>query len=205
MSQSVSCLRIPPSTTDVIKSTGSHFKPFNGKAEDNVKQQSPFKKSVLDKITEDTTPADLEGLLSTNFQLDQYGEKSTYEGGLTVYTGMNAHFQIIAQKALQRGLEQVARKQGWPGAQARIEVDKWHSYYEVLKQEYKRRLELARATSGNNKDSEGLIWDLSLIGPEQLSREHALNVIRLLFKPNWLQKQAGKGLRQGFSDVGSVK
>ena len=36
-------------------------------------------------------------------------------------------------------------------------------------------------------------------------REHALNVLDLLFKPENLTKNAGKGLRQGFEDVGPVR
>ena len=37
------------------------------------------------------------------------------------------------------------------------------------------------------------------------SREHARNVIDLLFYPDKLLKNAGKGLRQGFEDAGPVK
>lgn len=37
------------------------------------------------------------------------------------------------------------------------------------------------------------------------SREHALNIINLLFKPNVLIRNAGKGLRQGFEDIGPLK
>ncbi len=36
-------------------------------------------------------------------------------------------------------------------------------------------------------------------------REHALNVLDLLFKPENLTKNAGKGLRQGFEDVGIIR
>ena len=39
---------------------------------------------------------------------------------------------------------------------------------------------------------------------EQRTREHARNVIDLLFHPDRLIKQAGKGLRQGFADAGSI-
>jgi riboflavin synthase len=39
---------------------------------------------------------------------------------------------------------------------------------------------------------------------EKRTREHALNVIDLLFHPDRLTKQAGKGLRQGFDDAGSL-
>lgn len=37
------------------------------------------------------------------------------------------------------------------------------------------------------------------------TREHARNVIDLLFHQDALQKHAGKGLRQGFEDAGPVK
>ncbi len=39
---------------------------------------------------------------------------------------------------------------------------------------------------------------------EQRTREHAQNMILLLFHPEKLKKQAGKGLRQGFADAGPV-
>jgi len=40
---------------------------------------------------------------------------------------------------------------------------------------------------------------------EQRTREHALNVLDLLFKPEKLTKNVGKGLRQGFEDAGSLR
>ncbi|MCW3136642.1 MAG: riboflavin synthase [Canidatus Methanoxibalbensis ujae] len=40
---------------------------------------------------------------------------------------------------------------------------------------------------------------------ERRAREHALNVINLLFKPEKLTKFAGKGLRQGYEDVGPLR
>ena len=36
-------------------------------------------------------------------------------------------------------------------------------------------------------------------------RKHALNVLDLLFKPENLTKNAGKGLRQGFEDAGIIR
>lgn len=36
------------------------------------------------------------------------------------------------------------------------------------------------------------------------AREHAQNVVKMLFKPEKLQKEAGKGMREGRPDVGSV-
>jgi riboflavin synthase len=37
------------------------------------------------------------------------------------------------------------------------------------------------------------------------AREHAQNVLKLLFEREWLENHAGKGLRQGFPDVGTIK
>ena len=39
---------------------------------------------------------------------------------------------------------------------------------------------------------------------ERRSREHAANAYNLLFRPEKLAKDAGKGLRQGFEDVGPI-
>jgi riboflavin synthase len=39
---------------------------------------------------------------------------------------------------------------------------------------------------------------------ERRAREHALNVISLLFNPEKLTKQAGTGQRQGFEDAGPI-
>ncbi|RQD82231.1 riboflavin synthase [Methanosalsum natronophilum] len=40
---------------------------------------------------------------------------------------------------------------------------------------------------------------------EKRSREHALNAIKLLTKPEKLIKEAGTGQRQGYEDVGSIR
>ncbi|MFH1100907.1 MAG: riboflavin synthase [Methanobacteriota archaeon] len=50
------------------------------------------------------------------------------------------------------------------------------------------------------KDERQLAWLA-----DQRAREHALNAYNLLFHPDQLTKQAGKGLRQGFQDAGPVQ
>ncbi|HID28093.1 MAG TPA: riboflavin synthase [Methanosarcinales archaeon] len=40
---------------------------------------------------------------------------------------------------------------------------------------------------------------------ESRTREHAQNVIKLLFKPEQLQREAGMGKREGFEDVGPLR
>jgi riboflavin synthase len=40
---------------------------------------------------------------------------------------------------------------------------------------------------------------------DRRAREHAINILDLLFHPEDLTKQAGKGLREGFEDAGSLR
>ena len=40
---------------------------------------------------------------------------------------------------------------------------------------------------------------------ERRAREHALNAYNLIFRPGKLTENAGKRLRQGYEDVGSVE
>ncbi len=40
---------------------------------------------------------------------------------------------------------------------------------------------------------------------DQRTREHAINAYDLIFKPERLTRNAGKGLRQGFQDAGPIK
>jgi len=49
------------------------------------------------------------------------------------------------------------------------------------------------------KDEKQLAWLA-----ERRAREHAINAYDLIFRPERLHKNAGKGLRQGFEDVGQI-
>jgi len=40
---------------------------------------------------------------------------------------------------------------------------------------------------------------------EARAREHALNVVKLLFKPEKLEREAGTGQRQGYADAGPAR
>jgi len=50
------------------------------------------------------------------------------------------------------------------------------------------------------KDEKELKWLM-----DRRSREHAVNVFNLLFKPESLTKEAGQGLRQGFENAGPLE
>lgn len=49
-------------------------------------------------------------------------------------------------------------------------------------------------------DAKTLAWLM-----EKRAREHAVNAYNLLFRPEVLVKNAGRGLRQGYEDVGPIK
>ncbi len=51
---------------------------------------------------------------------ETYGEKLLYEGGLTVYTTLDMEKQKFAQKALQQGILQLDKRQGYRGPLASI-------------------------------------------------------------------------------------
>jgi riboflavin synthase len=46
--------------------------------------------------------------------------------------------------------------------------------------------------------------ELALLA-EKRTREHAQNVLKLLFRQEQLQREAGTGQRQGFADVGAIR
>lgn len=50
------------------------------------------------------------------------------------------------------------------------------------------------------KDDKELKWLA-----DRRAREHAVNIYRLLFKPEELTKNAGKGMREGFEDAGPLR
>ena len=50
------------------------------------------------------------------------------------------------------------------------------------------------------RDEKELAWLM-----DRRSREHAVNAYDLIFRPEALRRNAGKGLRQGYEDVGSIE
>jgi penicillin-binding protein 1A len=53
---------------------------------------------------------------------EKYGEKTLYEGGLSVRTTLDPKMQVLARKALTEGLVKFDEAQGYRGAVARIDI-----------------------------------------------------------------------------------
>ena len=52
--------------------------------------------------------------------VDEFGDKTFYEGGLSIRTTLDPNLQALADKAITQGLEALDKRQGWRGAVARI-------------------------------------------------------------------------------------
>lgn len=53
----------------------------------------------------------------------KYGEEKVYKGGLRVYTTLDRHMQLAAQRALQEGLRELDKRRGWRGPVEHREID----------------------------------------------------------------------------------
>lgn len=100
--------------------------------------------------------------------MNELGEEALRSGGYTVYTAMSAPMQVAAQNALRLGLEDVARRHGYPGARARIEVDRLEDalrrMHEWLSQRLEHRREILSETQAEN-----VVWDLDRVSESDLS------------------------------------
>lgn len=100
---------------------------------------------------------------------DKYGEDTVLTRGYTVYVGMVARMQAAAHLSLRRGLEALARQQGYPGARLRIEVDRLGRFKKALHEALDARLHKRRAYA---KTRGGLLlWDLSEITDQTVADE----------------------------------
>jgi penicillin-binding protein 1A len=57
--------------------------------------------------------------------IKKYGNKTFYEGGLSVRTTLDSNLQELADRSLKRGLVKYDRTFGWRGAIANIDVNDW--------------------------------------------------------------------------------
>lgn len=54
--------------------------------------------------------------------MSKYGEQKLYEGGLSVRTTIDTHLQIVAARALRKGLTDYDERHGWRGPLANLEA-----------------------------------------------------------------------------------
>lgn len=101
--------------------------------------------------------------------LETYSEEKIYGEGLTVYTGLNAQMQWAAHQSLRHGLEQSTKRQGFPGASIRIEVDSLKAASKHCHQELTRRLKKRRAHPQKEYANQIVVWDLRGLSQRQIA------------------------------------
>lgn len=99
--------------------------------------------------------------------VENLGEEEVLRGGYTVYTAMSAPMQVAAQRALRQGLEDVGRRHGYPGARARIEVDRLDEVLDHMHEWYAARIE-KRERLYSPEVARAVVWDLAYVSEAEL-------------------------------------
>ena len=99
----------------------------------------------------------------------KFGDDVVNKGGLKVYAALDASLQVVATRAVERGLRAVDKRQGWRGPVARLDPDEAKTFLEALNSERARRFpaeetNLAGAPEGRP------VWDLSRLTVKKLQR-----------------------------------
>ena len=119
---------------------------------------------------------------------EEYGSQTVYEGGLTVYTGMNAVHQKAAQDAVRQGLERLGKKNGWSGAPLRVEVNLFETYHNEIKKEFQKIQDRRKLYTDNPEMGRTAIWDLSKVESKDLVSE-------IQFRKKMVLRTPQKGMR----------
>ena len=109
---------------------------------------------------------------------------------------------VAAKKLLEERGCDIVIALGMPGAQA---IDKTCAHEAStglisLQLATRRHVIEVFVHEDEAEDAKGLAWLA-----ERRAREHAVNAYDLLFRPERLEANAGKGLRQGFDDAGPIR
>ncbi len=101
--------------------------------------------------------------------VEELGEEKVETGGLTVYTGLLTAAQMGAQKAIQKGLENIAHKHGFSGPDFRIEVDRFEAVHKALKAKFTLRLKQESDFTGKKILGIKRIWNLGRISEKEMA------------------------------------
>lgn len=114
--------------------------------------------------------------------VEKYGADVVNKGGLKVYTAMDAAMQEIATDAVQEGLREVDKRQGYRGPLVRLDPDEARDFVAALDEERKRRFPAEETPElANDKTLAGRpIWTLARLDKDTLVKnaEAALRKVR---------------------------
>jgi len=113
--------------------------------------------------------------------VEKLGEDVVTEGGLSVYTSLDAAMQKAAVEAVREGLREVDKRQGYRGPLVRLDPDEARALVDALSAERARRFTAERAPELALPDPTGRpIWDLRALDAKVLREdpERALDAVR---------------------------
>lgn len=92
--------------------------------------------------------------------IDKYGEYAVYTEGFKVYTGMHAPSQSAAHTAVRHGLEDLTRRQGYPGPILTVPADHLTNVRSRLHAAYDEAVQKRLALLGSANKRAPWMWDL---------------------------------------------
>lgn len=109
--------------------------------------------------------------------MDTYGGDRVFQEGLVAYAAVDAHLDVLATRALERGLEEVDRRRGWRGPLLRLEPDVMKGLMAELRTHLQDRLPTDAATRAQ------MVWDLrSLTEKSAQNPAEAAGAIKLTYR-----------------------
>ena len=103
---------------------------------------------------------------------DRYGTTRLLEGGLRIYSTLDAELQVAAQEALRAGLREVDKRQGYRGPLLRLEPDERKVFEALLREVFARHHPGLLEPGDASRPLLGRpVWDLATLDMKQVT-EH---------------------------------
>lgn len=126
----------------------------------------------------DSAPYYAEAIRRQLAERGDVGADEVTRGGLTVYAALDARLQKAANDAVQKGLRELDKRQGYRGPNARLDVDETKALMELFDAERARRFPPEETPELKKDELVGRpIWDLSNLSNDVLTRALRTTVV----------------------------
>jgi penicillin-binding protein 1A len=108
----------------------------------------------------------------------RFGEEAVYHDGFTAYAAADARTDVVAQRALHKGLVEVDRRRGWRGPLLRVDPDVVRALGAALDRQLEERL------PRDTRERSTRIWDLGGLDAAMVRRsvEEAAAHMRIVYR-----------------------
>jgi penicillin-binding protein 1A len=126
----------------------------------------------------DSAPYYAEAIRRQLAERTDVGPEEVTRGGLTVYAALDARLQKAANEAVQKGLRDLDKRQGYRGPLARLDVDETKALMELFEAERARRFPPEETPELKKDDLLARpIWDLTNLNNDVLTRALRATVV----------------------------